>query len=175
MAGVVKGVGVAALPFVSTRITEALETIVEELPKALKMLKKRGGKRRGLYTALIAGSPSKVAMASTKPKPIADDVRRTINTSGLPLRGRSDRGSGDPVSQKQFQKIAKVERFKWSAAETDINSTTATPAVADGVAMCKGHGARGTPAFFINGRLMSGAQPIDRFSTVIDEELRRKP
>lgn len=32
-------------------------------------------------------------------------------------------------------------------------------------------GATGTPAFFINGRKLSGAQPIDVFKKVIDEEL----
>jgi protein-disulfide isomerase len=32
-------------------------------------------------------------------------------------------------------------------------------------------GATGTPAFFINGRLLSGAQPIESFKAVIDEEL----
>jgi protein-disulfide isomerase len=32
-------------------------------------------------------------------------------------------------------------------------------------------GARGTPAFFINGRPLSGAQPFDSFKKVIDEEL----
>ncbi|HEY2735661.1 MAG TPA: thioredoxin domain-containing protein [Polyangiales bacterium] len=33
--------------------------------------------------------------------------------------------------------------------------------------------ARGTPAFFINGRFLSGAQPIERFKEVIDDELKR--
>jgi protein-disulfide isomerase len=32
-------------------------------------------------------------------------------------------------------------------------------------------GANGTPTFFINGRLLSGAQPFDRFKSVIDEEI----
>src|SRR5690349_7840310 len=32
-------------------------------------------------------------------------------------------------------------------------------------------GANGTPAFFINGRFLSGAQPIDNFKALIDEEL----
>ncbi|SEM70368.1 Protein-disulfide isomerase [Stigmatella aurantiaca] len=31
-------------------------------------------------------------------------------------------------------------------------------------------GANGTPAFFINGRLLSGAQPAERFKALIDEE-----
>ena len=34
-------------------------------------------------------------------------------------------------------------------------------------------GARGTPAFFINGHFLSGAQPVDRFKSVIDEELKK--
>ena len=35
------------------------------------------------------------------------------------------------------------------------------------------YGVTGTPAFFINGRMLSGAQPLDTFSQVIDEELAR--
>ena len=35
-------------------------------------------------------------------------------------------------------------------------------------------GVSGTPAFFINGRMLSGAQPFDAFKRVIDEELARK-
>lgn len=34
-------------------------------------------------------------------------------------------------------------------------------------------GVSGTPAFFINGRMLSGAQPADRFKAVIDEELKK--
>jgi protein-disulfide isomerase len=34
-------------------------------------------------------------------------------------------------------------------------------------------GVTGTPAFFINGRFLSGAQPFDAFKTIIEEELKR--
>ena len=34
-------------------------------------------------------------------------------------------------------------------------------------------GARGTPAFFINGRFLSGAQPFPAFKAIIDEELKK--
>lgn len=34
-------------------------------------------------------------------------------------------------------------------------------------------GARGTPAFFINGRFLSGAQPFPSFKAIIDEELKK--
>jgi protein-disulfide isomerase len=35
-------------------------------------------------------------------------------------------------------------------------------------------GVNGTPAFFVNGRLLSGAQPFEVFKRVIDEELELK-
>ena len=34
-------------------------------------------------------------------------------------------------------------------------------------------GARGTPSFFINGRNLRGAQPVDKFKEIIDDELKR--
>jgi protein-disulfide isomerase len=40
----------------------------------------------------------------------------------------------------------------------------------DGAAL----GVTGTPAFFINGRMLVGAQPIDQFRTIINDELSRK-
>jgi len=35
----------------------------------------------------------------------------------------------------------------------------------------EGLGVSGTPAFFVNGRLISGAQPLDQFKSVVDAEL----
>jgi protein-disulfide isomerase len=35
-------------------------------------------------------------------------------------------------------------------------------------------GVTGTPAFFINGRYLSGNQPLDSFKRLIDEELKKK-
>ena len=35
-------------------------------------------------------------------------------------------------------------------------------------------GVDGTPAFFINGRMLSGAQPFEAFKRIIDEELARQ-
>jgi len=34
-------------------------------------------------------------------------------------------------------------------------------------------GVTGTPAFFVNGRFLSGAQPFDAFKTIIDDEIAR--
>ena len=35
-------------------------------------------------------------------------------------------------------------------------------------------GVTGTPAFFINGRELTGAQPFEAFTRIIDEELQLK-
>lgn len=42
------------------------------------------------------------------------------------------------------------------------------------LAEAESYGASGTPMFFVNGRLISGAQPFAVFAQVIDEELRAK-
>jgi protein-disulfide isomerase len=34
-------------------------------------------------------------------------------------------------------------------------------------------GVTGTPAFFVNGRLLSGAQPVESFTKLIEQELAR--
>jgi protein-disulfide isomerase len=62
-----------------------------------------------------------------------------------------------PVSQADLNRI----RQKGSAAKK----------VEADIALAKRLGVTGTPAFFINGVFLSGAQPIDRFRAVIDEEL----
>ncbi|MFS8071457.1 MAG: DsbA family protein, partial [Byssovorax sp.] len=48
---------------------------------------------------------------------------------------------------------------------------TAARKVDDDMALAKQIGATGTPASFINGVFLSGAQPVDAFSKIIDEQL----
>ncbi|MFV8749198.1 DsbA family protein [Nannocystaceae bacterium ST9] len=54
---------------------------------------------------------------------------------------------------------------------TDWNSEETKKVLADDTAMCNKFGVTGTPAFFINGRLMRGAVPFDMAKQVLDEEL----
>jgi predicted DsbA family dithiol-disulfide isomerase len=45
--------------------------------------------------------------------------------------------------------------------------------IADDMAVMQKLGVNGTPGFFINGRFLGGAQPIERFKTIVDEELKK--
>jgi protein-disulfide isomerase len=75
------------------------------------------------------------------------------------------------LTDAQFLKFAKKlrldrRRFKRDLADRELK-TKIEAQQKQGATL----GARGTPAFFVNGRFLSGAQPIEAFSALIDEEL----
>jgi 2-hydroxychromene-2-carboxylate isomerase len=53
----------------------------------------------------------------------------------------------------------------------DLAAASTAQAVADQRQVCMAAGAEGTPAFFINGDLVTGAQDISAFMSIIDDEL----
>ena len=55
-----------------------------------------------------------------------------------------------------------------------IDSHKYAAVVEKDIVMGNDAGVNGTPAFFINGRMISGAQPFEAFKKIIDEELSRK-
>jgi protein-disulfide isomerase len=79
----------------------------------------------------------------------------------------------DAIPQTDFAEQAKALGLERTAFQACIESRKYQEKVernhADGVKA----GVSGTPAFFINGRLLSGAQPLEVFKAVIDEELER--
>jgi protein-disulfide isomerase len=54
--------------------------------------------------------------------------------------------------------------------ERDLGERAIADRVRKQSEQCMQLGARGTPSFFVNGRFLSGAQPVDAFSKLIDEE-----
>ena len=62
-----------------------------------------------------------------------------------------------------------VERFK-----KDIESDEVKARITADLEAANRIGVTGTPAFFINGRFLSGAQPFEAFKRIIDEELERR-
>ena len=58
-----------------------------------------------------------------------------------------------------------VEKFK-----TDMKNVPESE-IQEDMKMGKGVGVKGTPAFFINGKRLVGAQPYNKFKSIIDKEL----
>src|SRR5262245_33057598 len=61
-----------------------------------------------------------------------------------------------------------IEQFKKDMADEGLKKKI-TEQQTQGVTL----GARGTPAFFVNGRFLSGAQPVENFKKLIDEEMKK--
>lgn len=79
---------------------------------------------------------------------------------------------GSPETLKRFaQEVAvDVERFE-ACRSTRQHRAAVEKDVREGGNL----GINGTPGFFINGRFLSGAQPVEAFARIIDEELAAKP
>ena len=80
------------------------------------------------------------------------------------------------------QKALSDDDFKKYAAEIGLNADDFKacyeagkyrPDVLKDASEGQAVGVTGTPAFFINGRFLSGAVPFDNFKAIIDEELSR--
>ncbi len=79
----------------------------------------------------------------------------------------------DQLNAEQFLTYAKelgldLEQFKLDSASAEVQARIAADAE-----QAASVGVTGTPAFFINGRFLSGAQPFESFKRMIDEELRK--
>jgi protein-disulfide isomerase len=76
-------------------------------------------------------------------------------------------------SPELFKELAKDVGLDGKPFEACLNSKKYQAAIQEDIAEGNRVGVTGTPAFFINGRLVSGAQPLDAFARIIDDELAR--
>ncbi len=76
-------------------------------------------------------------------------------------------------SPEMFRELAKEIGLNANGFETCVNSGKYQAAIKEDIAEGNRVGVTGTPAFFINGRIISGAQPLEAFARIIDDELSR--
>jgi len=74
-------------------------------------------------------------------------------------------------SDDDFKAYAKQLGLDMVKFERDYNDAATAQRVKDDMAECSKMEVRGAPGFLINGRLLSGAQPFERFKLVFEEEL----
>lgn len=75
------------------------------------------------------------------------------------------------LTDENYRLWAKKLRLKLGRFEADLESDELRKRVEAEQQQGMTLGARGTPAFFVNGRFLSGAQPLENFTALIDEEL----
>ena len=76
-------------------------------------------------------------------------------------------------TDKFFEKYSKEIGVDWAKVKAEMASPASQEILKKDMAEAAKHGVRGVPAFFINGKKLSGAQPAARFKAVIDEMLKK--
>ncbi len=77
------------------------------------------------------------------------------------------------LNQENMEKLASSLGLKMEKFKADMAGDKCKNDIQNDQKVVSAVGTRGTPAFYINGRFISGAQPIDRFKAVIEEELKK--
>lgn len=108
------------------------------------------GKKTAKSPQAVAAAPQAPSQPSNLPKTEADIVAK--------LKSYASKLS---LNQSQF--------------DTCLDSGSKSQLVSRDLNEGSEAGVNGTPAFFINGRLLSGAQPLEAFKKIIDEELSSPP
>jgi len=83
----------------------------------------------------------------------------------------NDAPKASPADLRNFAKRVGLEAGQFEAC---LSSGKYAAAVEHDIAEGTKAGVTGTPGFFINGRLLSGAQPLDQFVRVVDDELEQQ-
>ncbi len=77
------------------------------------------------------------------------------------------------INPANIERWARELKLDVKQFENDLGSTAISERVDRHQRQANDLGARGTPAFFVNGRFLSGAQPAASFKVLIDEELKK--
>jgi len=124
-----------------------------------------------------------------------DDVRIAIAAHPLPMHenaraaalaafAAAEQGKMEEMHAHLFAHANALDDAGLAKAAADVGldvarfeaarrGPNAAAALAQAEALAKTAGVKGTPTFFVNGRRVIGAQPIETFKTMIDEELAR--
>ena len=84
---------------------------------------------------------------------------------------RGSEWSGNDKAVDVFKSIAKDLKLDTKKFDSCLDTSKYAAEISKDTAEGSAAGVTGTPAFFINGQLVSGAQPFTNFKTIIDAEL----
>ena len=137
-------------------------------PVVLQILAKYGGKVRLAYKDFPLDSVHPQARAAAEAARCAGDQNKFWEFHDKLYAGAAD---GSTATMKRYAEeigVGDVAAFE-ACVVARKHQTPVQQDAQEGAKL----GVTGTPGFFINGRLLSGAQPLEAFIRVIDDELAR--
>jgi len=78
------------------------------------------------------------------------------------------------LDRPALERYAQELNLDMGRFRADLDSGKFKEEINEDVRLGDSVGAGGTPTFFINGRMVVGAQPFEQFKQIIDEELAKK-
>jgi protein-disulfide isomerase len=110
--------------------------------------------------------PALAVCAAQKQKKFRE-MEKMIWDKGWP----GDRPSN--LGREAMESFARDLKLNMAKFKEDMDSEPCKQQLTENKALLTRLGTRGTPGFYINGRFLGGAVPIDRFKTIIDEEIKK--
>lgn len=120
----------------------------------------------------IATTPAMAACAAGEQGKFWE-MKKAIFSSAWEIDPQPKMKDPNLLNQENMEKLASSLGLKMEKFKADMAGEKCKAALANDQKVVAAVGTRGTPAFYINGRFISGAQPIERFKAVIDEELKK--
>lgn len=149
---------VAAVQFpepYTNRVWPAIVTLHREYPKDLRIVFKS-------FIVHPKSTASSIAACAAAYQRRLDKMAEAIYMAA------TDNGGMREVPDTELRELARSLRLDLKQYDRDV--TTCTAALTRDVAMFTKLGQGAVPVFWINGRPLSGAQPIEAFRAIIDEE-----
>ncbi len=78
------------------------------------------------------------------------------------------------LSEKLYLDVAKKEKLNLDKFKADLKDPALASIIEQDMELASKVGVRGTPGFFVNGVSVSGAQPLEKFKSIIDRWLSQK-
>ena len=135
-------------------------------PTVERILKEYGDRIRFVYRDYPLPNHPRAIPASKAARCAGEQDRYWEYHTDL-MSGTGDLSDGDLTRRAEAMELD-MEAFN-SCVASDRHDAKVRAGLQDGARV----GVSGTPAFFINGRLLSGAQPYEAFRKILDDELAR--
>ena len=78
------------------------------------------------------------------------------------------------LTRERLEALAQEIGLDMARFRAALDSEKFAAVIASDARLAKAIGVRGTPAFFVNGIRVNGAQPVEKFKAIIDAELAKK-